>query len=565
LHFDFDKFGKYRKKCYNTPFFQKRHFKAYCTQGFRCFLQGDTVAMARFLRFERVSFAYQGMKNMLITNLDAHIATGWTGIVGPNGAGKTTFLQLAAGDLEPSDGFIHHLSTSRYAMQRTDSPPEGMEDFQEAKDLSAIELKQKLAIRDDWFERWDTLSHGERKRMQIAVVLWDNPEVLALDEPTNHIDAEARNMLIDALKDFKGVGLLVSHDRELLDSLCNQCVFINPPNAVVRPGGVTAGMEQDRREQMEARSQDESVKKAAKRLKRAAQNQLEQAEQASAKGKNRKFKKLDKRDHDGRERRNLAKMTGRNARGGSSQSASLSKRAAELENSRSSFNIRKEYEMGFWLEESRSAMRSTVLSVSSGELSLGGDVKLAYPDLYVSPTDRIAITGANGLGKSTLLKLLLGKVSVNHERLISIPQEITADEAKNILDEVKSLPKNELGQVMTCVSRLGSRPGTLLESEQPSPGEIRKLLLALGVTRGPHLIVMDEPTNHMDLPSIECLEGALSACPCALILVSHDMRFLESLTDHTWHLASESPNQVRLVPGRRDSVQDLDFEGFVLE
>ena len=209
---------------------------------------------------------------MLVTDLDAHFTLGWTGIVGPNGAGKTTLLQLATGGLEPSKGTIHHLSTSRYAVQRTDSAPEGMDDFRMAKDPEAIVLKDKLGIRDDWFDRWGTLSHGERKRMQIAVVMWDNPEVLALDEPTNHIDADARDMLIAALKSYNGVGLLVSHDRELLDSLCTQCLFINPPTAVLRPGGVTAGMEQDRLEQVEARSQDEKTKNAAQRLKKAAQN-----------------------------------------------------------------------------------------------------------------------------------------------------------------------------------------------------------------------------------------------------------------------------------------------------
>jgi ATPase subunit of ABC transporter with duplicated ATPase domains len=107
------------------------------------------------------------------------------------------------------------------------------------------------------------------------------------------------------------------------------------------------------------------------------------------------------------------------------------------------------------------------------------------------------------------------------------------------------LPKESLGRVMTSVSRLGSRPGRLLESEQPSPGEVRKLLLALGVDHGPHLILMDEPTNHMDLPSIGCLEEALEECPCALLLVSHDLRFLDGLVEWRWHLVAEG-DTVRL-------------------
>jgi ATPase subunit of ABC transporter with duplicated ATPase domains len=83
---------------------------------------------------------------------------------------------------------------------------------------------------------------------------------------------------------------------------------------------------------------------------------------------------------------------------------------------------------------------------------------------------------------------------------------------------------------MSIVGALGSEPERLLETNDPSPGELRKLMLALGMEQAPHLIIMDERTNHLDLPSIECLEAALEACPSALLLVSHDLRFLQRLT-----------------------------------
>ena len=89
---------------------------------------------------------------------------------------------------------------------------------------------------------------------------------------------------------------------------------------------------------------------------------------------------------------------------------------------------------------------------------------------------------------------------------------------------------------MNIVSRLNSRPDGLLASRQPSPGEIRKLLLAIGMSRSPQIIVMDEPTNHLDLPSIEALENALSDCPCALLLVSHDRRFIEGVGAQPWSI-----------------------------
>jgi ATPase subunit of ABC transporter with duplicated ATPase domains len=93
--------------------------------------------------------------------------------------------------------------------------------------------------------------------------------------------------------------------------------------------------------------------------------------------------------------------------------------------------------------------------------------------------------------------------------------------------------------MMTVVSCLGSRPQRLLESVEPSPGEIRKILLATGIANVPQLIIMDEPTNHLDLPSIECLEQALVDCPCGLFLVSHDRRFLDALARKRWHISED--------------------------
>ena len=100
---------------------------------------------------------------------------------------------------------------------------------------------------------------------------------------------------------------------------------------------------------------------------------------------------------------------------------------------------------------------------------------------------------------------------------------------------------------MAIVSRLGSRSERLLDGATPSIGETRKLLLALGMSRQPHIILMDEPTNHMDLPSIECLEQALADCPCCLVLISHDRRFLDQLIQQCWHIATLSADKNSLL------------------
>lgn len=204
--------------------------------------------------------------------------------------------------------------------------------------------------------------------------------------------------------------------------------------------------------------------------------------------------------------------------------------------------VKKEYELGIWLPGEISR-RAFLLRRPAGEISLGGERVLGVPDLELAPTARVALTGPNGGGKSTLVRHLLPLVNVDDERLTYVPQEIDMDRSRAIVAEARSLPKNRLGCMMQPVSRLGSRPERLLETELPSPAEIRKLLLATGIARSPHLIVMDEPTNHLDLPSIECLERAPAGCPCGLLLVSHDRRFLEQLTKIEWRIESAGPGR----------------------
>jgi ATPase subunit of ABC transporter with duplicated ATPase domains len=177
-----------------------------------------------------------------------------------------------------------------------------------------------------------------------------------------------------------------------------------------------------------------------------------------------------------------------------------------------------------------------LFDLPEGAIDLGGGRELRYSALSMRPDDHIAITGPNGSGKSTLVRHIVVSLNLPEERVTYLPQEIDLGASQKTMDNARALPKGALGHMMTVVSRLGSRPQRLLETAEPSPGEIRKVLLATGIARKPHLIIMDEPTNHLDLPSIECLENALRDCPCGLLLVSHDRRFLDALTAIRWHI-----------------------------
>jgi ATPase subunit of ABC transporter with duplicated ATPase domains len=170
-------------------------------------------------------------------------------------------------------------------------------------------------------------------------------------------------------------------------------------------------------------------------------------------------------------------------------------------------------------------------ALTAGEAVLAGPISVG-----VRRTDRIRVTGRNGAGKSTLLAELVAAAAVPDERLLSLPQEMPTGRARRLLEEIRALPGDRRGGLLALVARLGVDPGRLLESQSPSPGEARKVMIAAGLATSAWLVVLDEPTNHLDLPSIERLEEALAAYPGALVIVTHDDRLGASVTDIEWKL-----------------------------
>jgi macrolide transport system ATP-binding/permease protein len=487
-----------------------------------------------YLKFHAVSFAYDASAEQLFNNISFHVTCGWTGVVGPNGTGKSTLLKLASGLLDPASGSVEHPSHSIYCHQRTDDPPDQINAFLSANSKEVNILKEQLRIEDDWGKRWHTLSHGERKRIQLGVALWQNPDLLAIDEPTNHLDSYASGLIFCALSDYKGIGLLVSHDRELLDKLCVSCVFTIPPAIIMRPGGITQASTAVHQEKNTIQRQYDIKKLELKKARRLVASRKQEAQQADRK---RSKRDLAPKDHDGREKIDRARVSGKDGQAGK-LSRQLQGRLNQMQEQFDGIKIEKRRTVGIWLPGSISK-RDHVLQLQAGIIRMGGGKELFYPDLFVKPNDRIAITGPNGAGKSTLIRYLLKKLNVEISHVTYVPQEIDIKDSKQILDKALALSGDKLGHLMSVVSCLNSRPERLLSTAEPSPGEIRKLLLALGMSHEPHVIIMDEPTNHLDLPSIECLENALSDCPCAMILVSHDTCFLKRLTNINWMLAQQ--------------------------
>jgi macrolide transport system ATP-binding/permease protein len=488
----------------------------------------------------QISFQYDGNTEPIVQDITFHLGVGWSGVVGANGSGKTTLLKLAGGYLFPTSGTVSGNEDVYYCNQLIEMRPPFWEDFRYTYDKHAIRLKNLLQIDDDWYDRWDTLSEGERKRLQLGIALWLNPTILAIDEPTNHLDDYAQELISNALATFKGIGLLVSHDRRLLDRLCTTILVMDPPSVLLYHGNYSQTMNQINQEQAHLQQKQTNLKKQVQRLTHEFQSRKHQAAQAD---KQRSKRHIAKKDHDTKAKIDLARITGKDGKAGRLMDQ-MRGRLDQVSNKLDSMHIKKQYELGIWWDVEPSKQDQLGI-IDPTILSLGTSKQLVVPQLVITPTDRIGLIGSNGAGKSTLLRYILSTISLPHDLILSIPQEIPAKDIINLLHTFHNLDTERMGRVMNSIRRLNSDPVRVLESEHPSPGEIRKLMLALGIERKPHLITMDEPTNHMDLPSIICLEEALAEIPIAMILISHDRRFLESLQVQFWKIQTgEGINQV---------------------
>ncbi len=302
---------------------------------------------------------------------------------------------------------------------------------------------------------------------------------------------------------------------------------------MIRPGGVSAGLAERERERTERSRAFERAKTQHERVEReVARRQAV----AAVQDKKRSKRNLARGDSDGRFKIDAARVAGKDGHAGRLQRQLDGKRdqaAAEL----SAVDRPVRERVGVTLH-GRRLQRDAILVREAGAVELGDGRSVTHPELGVAPGDRIAIRGRNGSGKSTLLSALIQPAltdpTLPDGAILWIPQEISLARSRDVARAVHALDHDEKGNVVSTVARLGSDPERVLSTEVPSPGEVRKLLLALGLERAPALVAMDEPTNHLDLVSIQCVEEALADFAGALLLVSHDERFLRALTDTSW-------------------------------
>lgn len=492
----------------------------------------------KHLTIKNLHYKYKTSTMPIFENLDLEFDQGWCCLVGANGSGKSTLLKLISKDLKYEEGSIKGNDLTHYCMQSTEEMPQNLEDFMSTYTSKAFRIRDMLNIDDSWLYQWDTLSFGERKRMQIAVAIFEEPDVLLVDEPTNHLDRKSKDIVLDALKSFKGIGILVSHDRELLDKLSTATIILKNKNIFSFKTPFSKAMDEFSIN-MEFLEKTQSKQYAElKKLKKSIQNQHEKVSQS----KKRMSKKgLDKNDSDAKTKINLARLTGKDKNDGQMLSKLESKQDRLISNTVTTEKI---FDLGIEFHSTKSKKIFPIV-IKKNTLELGETKKLSYHDLLIKEQDKIGIIGENGAGKSSFLNHLLSTVDLKDEYLY-IQQEITQEESKKLFDEINELTNDKKGEIYTIVRKLASDPIKLQDSFIPSPGEIRKMMIAKGLLQSPSLIILDEPTNHMDLDSVLSLEIALKEYNGTMIVISHDKVFLDAVITETWEFEKESETEFKI-------------------
>ncbi|MBO8191654.1 ABC-F family ATP-binding cassette domain-containing protein [Streptomyces oryzae] len=511
----------------------------------------------------RLSFSWPDGTPVL-TDFDLAVGPGRTGLIGLNGSGKSTLLKLLAGELRPDVGTVTVAGEVGYLPQnltlntalRVD---EALGVARARAALHAIEAgdvseEHFTAVGDDWdveersratldqlglahvgLDRTiGELSGGESVLLRLAALLLARPDVLLLDEPTNNLDRAARQRLHDAVAAFPGVLVVVSHDRELL-ALVDQIAELRG-GEVTWYGGNLAAYEEAVAAQQQAA---ERMVRAAETDVRRQQRELSEAQTKLARrarhGKKVQASRSEPKILMGARKRKAQESAGKHRILHEQRLEEAKERLEEAAE-----QVRDDAEISVELPFTAVPRGRRVFELDEVELRNG-----ALADMGVHGPDRIALVGPNGAGKTTLLRTIAGQLAPpagevrTHVPLRFLPQRLDVlDDALSLVENVAALaPEATNQQIRARLARFlfrGERAeravGTLSGGER-----FRATLAAVMLAEpGPQLLMLDEPTNNLDLSSVRQLRQALSGYEGALMVASHDVPFLRELGITRW-------------------------------
>jgi ATPase subunit of ABC transporter with duplicated ATPase domains len=486
------------------------------------------------------------------------------GLVGANGSGKTTLLNILAGDDAASDGSyslprdcrvgilrqdrFHHdaatiLDVAQSGDERVWAALEAQRQATEAGDaIRAAEMEETIRVNDGYTLEartshileglgipqashrmpLGTLSGGFKLRVLLAQVLVGGQDLMLLDEPTNHLDILSIRWLEKFLAAYRGCAVVISHDQRFLDNVATHILDIDYETITTYTGGYTAF---------------EAEKTAIRQRKEA---EIERAQEAIA------------------HKRAFVERFGSKATK-ASQAQSRLKQIEKIEVEQLAPSSRRSPRFHF---EPRRPSGRDVVTVENVSKSFGDHAVLRDISLVVRRKERLAVIGPNGLGKSTLLRILMGKMTADagtvtwgHETypgyFAQDHREVLQDEDARAVDvlwavrpqESTAFVRGHLGRVLFSGDDVEKRVGSL------SGGEAARLVFACLAADSPNVLVLDEPTNHLDIEAIHALVHALRDFDGTVLFVSHDRWFVSSLATRILEL---TPDGLRDFPGTYD-------------
>jgi ATP-binding cassette subfamily F protein 3 len=489
------------------------------------------------------------------------------GLVGRNGSGKTTLFRIIQGELSPASGNFGLPRNTRIGAVAQEAPggPDSLIDVVLAADTERSALLAE-AGHADGFRRAEietrltdigahaaparaaailhglgfdaeaqkrpcgSFSGGWRMRVALAAVLFTEPDLLLLDEPTNYLDLEGTLWLYDYLARYPHTVLIISHDRDLLDTSVDHILHLDRGKLTLYRGGYTSFARQY------AEKKELSAKAAAKQE---------------------------------AERKHLQSFVDRFRAKASKarQAQSRIKRLAKLEPVATFVD---DEVLPFCLPSPSRPLAPPLVALEGAAAGYGDRTVLDRLNLTVLPDDRIALLGANGNGKSTFCRLIGGRMPPMKGEMRASPKMEVAYFAQHQVDELNPqataydhvaalMPGEGVARVRARAAQFGF-PGAKADTpvSSLSGGEKARLLMGLAAMRGPHLLILDEPTNHLDIDSRTALMEAINDFDGAVILVSHDRFLIEACADRLWLV---DRGAVKPFEGDMDDYRDLVLSG----
>lgn len=507
------------------------------------------------IKVSNLTYAYEGSMDNVFENISFNIDSDWKiGFVGRNGKGKTTLLNLLMDKYSYKGSIVSNMkfdyfpySIASYAMEKCayelieEWKPE-IENWQVLIELNEIGMDAECLYRP-----FNTLSFGERTRVMLAVLFAGDNEFLLIDEPTNHLDVNAREIVKDFLKKKKGF-ILVSHDRDLLDAVCDHMLVFNKETVSVQMGNFTSWWNQKEMQDVHNLAENEKHKKEIGRLK----SSIDRFDRWAKKGESTKigFDPIKENDRSIATRATIGAKTKKMNSRIKSFEKRVDREISEKE------GLLKDIESVKNLKINPLEFHKKTL-VNAYDLSLqyeGMDELFADLRFDIKQGERVLLSGANGCGKSSIIKAILSKINNNNylnetsnkdnenqdlitNGTLEVPKGLVISyinqDTSNLSGTLKEYAeKNGLDETLflTVLRQLDfERSQYNKRIEDFSEGQKKKVLIAASLITPAHLYIWDEPLNYIDVFSRMQIEKLILDFKPTMLIVEHDVRFKEKI------------------------------------